>query len=277
MHYKTILVHCDASKMVRRQLDMAAGLTERFGAYLVGMHARRPFETPNYIDIGVPVAPLFEAYEDKVDAEQAEAEKAFDKAIRGRNLRSEWRVVEGYPGDELVVNARYADLLVVGQADRSTVTTTPRDLPEVVAMATGRPVLVVPNRGAARPPGKVVMLCWNASRESARAAADALPFLRAADEVIVLIVDPHSVDGHGADPGADVATWLVRQGVRVTVQREIAGDAEVGDVILSRAVDRGVDMIVMGVYGHSRLREMMLGGVSRYLLAESTLPLLLSH
>jgi nucleotide-binding universal stress UspA family protein len=122
------------------------------------------------------------------------------------------------------------------------------------------------------------MLCWNASRESARAASDALPLLRGADKVIVLSVDPKpSNNGHGAEPGADVATWLTRHGVKVTVQRDVAADSDVGSVILSRAADHDVDLIVMGLYGHSRLREVILGGASRTLLASMTVPVLMAH
>jgi nucleotide-binding universal stress UspA family protein len=122
------------------------------------------------------------------------------------------------------------------------------------------------------------MLCWNASRESARAAADALPFLAAAEKVVVLVVDPRSsAGGHGAEPGADVATWLARHGVKVTVQRDVAADADIGGVILSRAADHGADLIVMGIYGHSRVREMILGGASRSLLSSMTVPVLMAH
>jgi nucleotide-binding universal stress UspA family protein len=278
MGYKTILVNCDASKTVDRPLNVATELAQRFGANLVGLHARRPFEAPTYYDIGVPMGPLFEAYEQGANADQATAKAAFDKAIKGKHLPAEWRVVDGYADDELGVSARYADLLVVGQTDRQTITPTPGDLPESVALATGRPVLVVPYIGASKPPGKKVMLCWNASRESARAATDALPFLKGADEVIVMVVDPQiSANGHGAEPGADVATWLSRHGIKVTVQRDVAADADVGNVILSRAADHDVDLIVMGVYGHSRLRELVLGGASRTLLASMTVPVLISH
>ena len=92
------------------------------------------------------------------------------------------------------------------------------------------------------------------------------------------MVDPRtSPDGHGAEPGADVALWLTRHGVKVTVQRDVAADSDVGGVILSRAADIGSDLIVMGVYGHSRLREMVLGGVSRTLLSSMTIPVLISH
>jgi nucleotide-binding universal stress UspA family protein len=153
----------------------------------------------------------------------------------------------------------------------------PSDLPESVALATGRPALVVPHIGA-KPPGKVVLLCWNASREAARAASDAMPLLTAADQVIVLAINPTtSAKGHGAEPGTDAAAWLARHGVKVTVQRDVAMDADVGGVILSRAADHDVDLIVMGIYGHSRIREMVLGGASRTLLGSMTVPVFMSH
>jgi nucleotide-binding universal stress UspA family protein len=113
---------------------------------------------------------------------------------------------------------------------------------------------------------------------SARAATEALPFLVSAEKVIVLIVDTRKLgSGHGPEPGADVAARLARHGVNVTVQREVATDADVGELILSRAADHDVDLIVMGLYGHSRLREVILGGASRTLLSRMTVPVLMAH
>jgi nucleotide-binding universal stress UspA family protein len=118
----------------------------------------------------------------------------------------------------------------------------------------------------------------NASRESARAAAEALPFLVMADKVIVLIVDTtKSGSGYGPEPGAAISAWLARHGVRVTVQRDVAADTDVGNVIMSRAAANSVDLIVMGLYGHSRLREVILGGASRTLLSNMTVPILMAH
>ena len=278
MSYKTILVHCDAGRSVGGRLAVAADVAQRFDARLVGLHAREPFEVVSYVDGGMAFAPLMEAFEAGRDAAEKTARAAYDKAIKGRTLTSEWRVTDAFADDALAVNARYADLVVVGQADPEDVAGSASDTPEAVAFATGRPVLVVPQIGALSPVGKTVIVCWNASRESARAAGDALPFLRDADKVIVLVIDPEvSADGHGQEPGADVALWLARHGVNVTVQRDVAADARVGETILSRAADCGADLIVMGVYGHSRLREFVLGGASRTLLASMTVPVLMSH
>jgi nucleotide-binding universal stress UspA family protein len=278
MSYKTILVHCDASRSVASRLAVASDVAQRFDARLIGLHAREPFDFAYMSEGSVAMAPLIDAYNAGCEAREKTARSAFDKASKGRNITAEWRFTEAFSEDALAVNARYADLLIVGQSDPDDPDGPREDLPEVTALATGRPVLVVPKIGAPATVGKTVMLCWNASRESARAAADALPFLRAADRAVVLVIDPHvASDGHGQEPGADVATWLARHGVKVDVQREVAADTDVGNVILSRAADLGVDLIVSGIYGHSRMREMILGGASRTLLSSMTVPVLMSH
>jgi nucleotide-binding universal stress UspA family protein len=278
MSYKTILVHCGAGKGVAHQLDVAVDVATRFDARLVGVHARPPFEAPFSFEGGsFPMDTFYRAYEDAVAADEKAAAAAFEKATKGKSLATEWRIANGFSDDELAVQSRYADLIVVGQATDDS-PEIQADLPETVALSTGRPVLVVPHIGVKKAPGKRIMLCWNASREAARAAADALPFLKAAEKVVVLVVEPKtSSDGHGAEPGADVATWLSRHGVKVDVQREVSPDADIGAVILSRASDLDTDMIVMGVYGHSRVREFVMGGASRTLLQSMTVPVLMAH
>jgi nucleotide-binding universal stress UspA family protein len=276
MNHKTILVHCDASKSVSRRLVVAADLAQRFGARLVGLHVRPRPETPVFFDGGFAMNDFFKSFDESMKADEAAASGAFTKAIKGKHLATEWRVADGYIDSELAMQSRYADLVILGQAESES-TATPSDLPETVALATGRPVLVVPYIGAT-PPGKVVLLCWNASREVARAAADALPLLTAANKVIVLVVNPTASDqGHGAEPGADAALWLARHGVKATILCHVAPDVDVGGVILSRATDQGADLIVMGIYGHSRMREMVLGGASRTLLSSMTVPIFMAH
>jgi nucleotide-binding universal stress UspA family protein len=255
-------------------------MAQRFEAHLVGFYAKRPFEAPVMLDggVGFPMDDIFRSYEEGVKIDEAAASAAFAKSIKGKHLSTEWRTATGHVDSELPIQARYVDLIIVGQAE-SEPSVTPSDLPEVTALATGRPILVVPYIGA-KPPGKVVLVCWNASREAARAVVDALPFLKAAEKVIILAVNPKaSATGHGAEPGADVAAWLSRHGVKVTVLRDATApnDDEIGSVILSRAADHGADLIVMGIYGHSRLREMVLGGASRSMLGSMTVPVLMAH
>ena len=278
MSYRTILVHCDADSKVGYRLAMAVELAKRHDAHLVGVHIQEPFEAPAMFDGTSAMGNFYAVFEETASANKAAATAAFAKAVKGTELLTEWRSEEGYIDTRLPVHARYADLMVLGQSDRGAPSFVPLDLPETMALSTGRPVLVVPHVGAPAECCKTVMLCWNASRESARAASDALPLLQAASKVIVLTVDARSSTyGHGAEPGADVAVWLARHGVKVTVQRDVAADADVGSVILSRAADLDADLIVMGLYGHSRLRELVLGGASRTLLASMTVPLFMSH
>ncbi len=279
MPYRTILVHCDAGRTTAGRAGVAADLAVRFGAHLVGIHVRTQFTPPPFLEGGSVLDTLYHSYQEQVKADEAAAAAAFKKAVAGRDLSTEWRSDYGWTTEELAVHARYADLVVVGQHDPAEVPKIrPADLPETIALSTGRPVLVTPHIGVSASPGKNILLCWNASREAARAASDAMPFLTAAEKVIVLAIDAKpSAKGHGAEPGADVAAWLARHGAKVTVQRDTAVDSDVGNLIVSRAADFASDMIVMGVYGHSRMREIVLGGASRTLLASLTVPALIAH
>jgi nucleotide-binding universal stress UspA family protein len=277
MGYKTILVHCDASRGTAGRLGIAVDLADRFAGHVVGLHVRQAFQAPAFTDAGPAMDSLYRTYETTMRAEEAMATAAFRDAVGNQGISSEWRVADGYVDEILAAEARVADLVIVGQAEPdSPPTATPDDLAEDIAMAAECPVLIVPYIGAAKPPGKTVMLCWNDSREAKHAAVGALPLLAAADKVIVLIIDPRASRGR-EEPGADVAVWLARHGVKVTVQRDSAADSDVGGVILSRAADHDIDLIVMGIYGHSRMRERVLGGASRTLLASMTAPLLVAH
>jgi nucleotide-binding universal stress UspA family protein len=277
MGYKTILVHCDAGRGTKERLKIALDMGQRFDAHVIGLHVRQAFQAPAFTDAGPAMDSLYKTYETVVKADEAIATAAFREVVGSKAVSSEWRVADGYVDEVVRAEARTADLVIVGQAEADPLpTATPADLAEDVAMAGECPVLIVPYIGVAKPPGRTVMLCWNASREAKRAASGALPLLKTADKVIALIIDPK----HGAgseEPGVDVASWLARHGVKVTVQRDTAADSDVGGVILSRAADHDVDLIVMGIYGHSRMRELVLGGASRTLLASMTAPLLVAH
>jgi nucleotide-binding universal stress UspA family protein len=139
-------------------------------------------------------------------------------------------------------------------------------------------MLIVPYVGEIKSFAQDILVCWNASREAARAVTDALPLLQRAKRVIVLSVDGNaSPGGHGESPGSDIALYLARHGVRAEAARTGSGGLDIGSVILSRAFDYSVDLIVMGAYGHSRVREIVLGGATRSLLKSMTVPVLMSH
>jgi nucleotide-binding universal stress UspA family protein len=278
MPYKTILVHCDATPQTEQRLRYAVQLAKAHEARLVGLLVAEPLAQTAFVD--TPFLPdMMRLHEQRQEERVVQVRETFERVMGHAGLEGEWRVGEGSADSVLATHIRYADLGVVGQFDpEGSLTEQWRALPETVAMTSGRPVLVVPYIGAPPTVARNVVLAWNASREATRAASDALPLLQAAERVRVLVVDARSSEeGHGEEPGADVAAWLARHGVKVEVQRDNAPDSDVGSVILSRLSDFGADLLVMGIFGHSRLRELVLGGASNTLLASMTVPVLIAH
>lgn len=139
-------------------------------------------------------------------------------------------------------------------------------------------MLIVPYAGRFDNVGRRIVIAWSSTREAARAVSDAMPFLESADLVNVLTIDPREgPDGHGELPGADIAVHLARHGVKAQIERTVSAGLPVGEVLLSRIADLGADLLVMGAYGHSRVRELLLGGATRSVLRSMTLPVLMSH
>jgi len=207
------------------------------------------------------------------------SKRCFEHISGLRGVSAEWREFPEAVGVDAAVHARYADLAILGQLDPdSDEPDTIRPRPEHVALASGRPILVVPYAGNFPNLGRRIVIGWNASREAARAVNDAMPLLAAAEIVTVLIIDPR--DGpraHGELPGVDISLHLARHGVKAEIERTVSADLPIGEALLSRAADLGADLLVMGAYGHSRARELLLGGATRSLLRSMTLPVLMSH
>ncbi len=141
----------------------------------------------------------------------------------------------------------------------------------------GRAVLLAPAGSVPTLAPRQVVLAWDGRVEAARAMREALPFLRTAEKVHVTLVDPDATREQGIEPGADVATYLSRQGIDASVSRLSGGGLPVASVLARHATDIGADLIVMGGYGHSRLRERIFGGVTRTMVTETPLPVLLAR
>jgi nucleotide-binding universal stress UspA family protein len=167
---------------------------------------------------------------------------------------------------------------VLGQTDTSEVLPAMMsDFPEYVVLYSGRPVLIVPYAGNFTHVGRKVLVAWDGSQEASRAVDGALPFLREAAEVKVVVFNAErQVNMHGDQPGADIALYLARHGVTVDVMQETT-EQDSGNALLSLAADTTADLLVMGCYAHSRFRELLLGGASRTVLASMTLPVLMAH
>ena len=145
-------------------------------------------------------------------------------------------------------------------------------------MAAGRPVLIVPHFGEFASIGATVLIAWKETRESARAVADALPFLKQARKVVVMSISaPHDQSVRETLADAGIAAFLARHGIGADVRHEVAEDIDAGNLLLSRAADLAADLIVMGAYSRPRLSEFVLGGVTRVMLQAMTVPVLMSH
>jgi nucleotide-binding universal stress UspA family protein len=278
MAFKDILVFVDDGKSCHERLAVAARLAVAHSAHLIGLHVRSVPQLPGFIiaEYGGAISAL----QAKLNSEAAErAKAAFEEAVAGLALSVEWRDVTGNALDVLPLHARYADLAVVGQADPDdSGLAAERHLVDNLVLEAGRPVLVVPFVGHYPTLGRRTLIAWNASREATRSVADALPVLRRADWVRVLAINPTGGNAaHGEIPGADIGLHLARHGVTAICDSIRAEDLDAGSLLLSRAADLDADLLVMGAYGRSRMRELVLGGATLHILRHLTIPVLLSH
>jgi nucleotide-binding universal stress UspA family protein len=219
---------------------------------------------------------IIEVHRAQLERIEAEYRAQFENIVRRRGIRSEWRSLP-YLSSEVGVHAYYADLVVIARPESAGQSAGPPGLAESLVLSSGRPIIMFPARGTVSQVRRI-LVAWNATRESIRAVADALPLLVKAKAVQVLVVDhERNRAGHGQEPGADIARHLARHGAHVEVLRLSSEGEEVGRLLLSKAAAFGADLLVMGAYGHSHLREWMFGGVTRTVLYEAVLPVLMSR
>ncbi|MCC0030551.1 MAG: universal stress protein [Brucellaceae bacterium] len=208
---------------------------------------------------------------------QAEAVSALLAAAQVSGDVAHYYCDEGQAAAFAGLRARYADLSLLQTGDQMDELVFDRAL-QGQLFESARPVLAVP--GAAVPVlrAREVLIAWNASAEATRAVHCALDMLREADTVHIAMIDPVASESQqGEEPGSDLAAYLARHGMNVSVEVLASGSRNQGEVILQHATDIGAGMIVMGGYGHSRLREYIFGGVTKYLLDHATMPLLMAH
>ncbi len=279
MSLKHILVHVDDDTNVDSRLGVALRLAVDHDTHVTGLYVVAPPYIPSYM-AGHVTTDLFDTQRQLADETMRRASARFEAVMKSESVSFESLAADGSPADKISELARYADLVVIAQPDDDQLSTgdPARDLPGEVILESGRPVMVVPYAGTFDHIGESVMVMWNASREAARAIADALPILEKARHVNVVSVNPgRETEDIGDLPGADIAHQLARHGVRVETAPTYSEDVEIGEIILSRAFDMSADLIVMGGYGRSRFREMILGGATRSLLESMTVPVFFSH
>lgn len=278
MPYKTILVHLDESPRVQERIKLAANIAMADNAHLIGA-AMIGMSTLPYQSNLAESDPSLVKHIEFLRAKAVHAVSEFEPVAQNMGVLSyEGRVVDGEASEGISLQARYCDLVIVGQADLDEpAPSVPPDFAQHVVMHSGRPVLIVPSKGEFPSVGKKVLISWDASRGATCAVTDAIPLLQHADVVQVAVFNAEErTAAHGEEPGADLALFLARHGIKVEVLPSQAG-RDVGGALLSLATGLDADLIVMGGYGHSRFRQMLLGGVTRSVMAGMTIPVMMSH
>ena len=284
MGFKDILVTLAGATASESGIGLAVELARSQSAHLVGLFIIEPLDLSVYSAPGTGfmavdvIQEIEEQHRKTAQAAASKIEATFRAACSRAGISHEWRLAEGGPSEVGVLHAHYADIAITAQIDPDN--SPPGGwarLPEQLGLASGRPVLIVPYAGRFDTVGRRVLVAWNRTRESARALNDALPLLERASQVTVLSVNPRRGEDANELPGADIALHLARHGVKAEAASTVADDIDVGNVLLSRAADLGADLMVMGCYGHSRMRELILGGATREVLRHMTVPVLMSH
>lgn len=276
MTYKTILLHANDERRVAGLVDAAAVLAKRHEAHLIGLYVMPPVPTYGATSVG---AGMIKASLGTFRDEAKRVRAAFDNATKGLPFGTEWRVVEASSGvaETIMDHGRATDLIIASQRDREWDFSMLLDEPERLAIESGRPVLIVPHHGKFATFGRRITVAWNGTREAARATFDALPLLKDAHNVRLLWINPQDDPDTGDIPTAEIAATLARHGVKCEGRMLLADDAKVGDVLRADMEEDGSDLLVMGAYGHSRLREFIFGGATREVLQHMTVPVLMSH
>ncbi|SDP72229.1 Universal stress protein family protein [Ralstonia sp. 25mfcol4.1] len=279
MDFATILVHLDGTRHLHQRVHLSTQLALANGARLIGLFATaRP--DPNDIRGLIDGDRYLASFNTWHDQACRAARTAFEGATSGVGITTEWRESESGSQSAVLVASRLADLIVLGQTDPTDrMASGDHQAVDEIILRCGRPVLVVPHTGSFPTIGQRVVVAWNGRGEAARAIRDALPILARATSVeIVQCVAPDRWEDPWCSPGQYAVAWLHDHGIHATLSESMLdNDAEAGELLLSRLADSDADLLVMGAYGHARMREVVLGGATRTLLRTMTTPVLLSH
>jgi nucleotide-binding universal stress UspA family protein len=277
MTYATVMVSLALDQPNDSRLQVAGELAERFDAAIVGVAAAQ-VAPPMYFTDGVAAQGLIDQEQASIKRRLAELEAQFRAAIKNRGGHVEWRSAMDFPERFTLTQARCADIIVSGGKSPAFSDAFALASPKDLVMQAGRPILVVPD-GVNWLDLRSVLVAWKDSPEARQALSDALPMLRKARDVAVVAIPEGEDDRPGAVAGVtDVTAWLARHGVTATARVcEAAGSQTVAGQLEKVAGDVGASLIVAGAYGHSRFRELILGGVTQYLVTQSARCVLLSH
>lgn len=264
MSYNTILAVLRGENDMDRVVKRAVSLASRFECHLIGLHAEASVNISYAAPMEIPDTTVFELEQTRTIDRVTKIRDGFVNRCEAEGISYEWRPIKSMSGDSAVSavsSARCADL-VVAQQEGPGHEDDYDDL-EALVFESGRPVLFVPYIATEAKPIRSALIAWNDTRESARAAFDALPLLKTADTVEILTVDAqNNAEQSATTAGSEIATALTRHGVKVTLNSQTSSGIPVAAVIENRVSDIQADLLVMGAFSHSRLREFLFGGVT---------------
>lgn len=273
MAFKEILLHLDASESVEARINAAIELAQRYDTHIKGLYILSHTLVPAYTEVMVGMEQIEEQLAEFARKEAKRIEQLFLTATQAASIKAKWHCVQG---DAITLTSHYAhycDLVIMGQEERSPQLFTAEGLVDHVTLMAGRPVLVIPYIGTRKNFGQRIMIAWNGGREGTRAVHDALPLLQQAKSIEIATVDIEN----GERLSQQLRDYLAMHNIKAHCHQFPARDIEIGAMLLSRVSDESIDLVVMGAYGHSRFRELMLGGVTLHLLKHMTVPVLMSH
>ena len=279
MSYKSILTILSDPQAVQSTLDACATVAQRFDAHLEVLCLGIDHTQTGFYYAGASAV----IFQETLARAESEAE-ALAEAVRARLGRETLRwstdtaVAQlGSIATLVALRARFCDLVVLPKPSGHDTAGDAEAVVEAALFDGMAPVLIVPDSGLRADQGRKVVIAWNQSTEALVAIRRALPLLKQADSVNIAIIDPPRQGAERSDPGGQLGQWLARHGVRCEVAVLARTESKISDIILRHARDVDADMIVMGAYGHSRLRQAILGGATRNMLEVAELPVLMSH
>ncbi len=281
MPFKDLLVHIDDSKDCKHRIGAALALAKRQDSRVRGVAIALKSTISNYIGIDLPSS--LSATQKEIVKKAAETSIAeFEEAARQAGVEYTSEIIEcgaTKAPARLSFHARHTDLSFLGQPNPDEAGASFKEsLLEGVLFASGRPVYIVPYIGRPDMKHRNAVIAWDGGKKSVRAVNDAIPLLQGRGQVTVLVINAKDrKSAHGDKPGQDIAAHLERHGIKTKVEHQTFKDAAIDTVILNYLTDAGADLLIMGAYGHSRLREKAFGGVTDTILHQMTVPVLMSE
>ncbi len=281
MSYKDLMVHLDGSKACAYRIEAAVALAKRKEARVTGVALALKSTISTYIGIDIPSS-LTEAQQEIVHKVAQTAVENFKNAANAAGVSHASEIVACSATKapaRLSFHARHKDISFIGQPNPDEQGVSFQEsLLEGVLFGSGRPVYIVPYIGRPNVRVRKAVIAWDGGKKAVRAVNDAIPLLQGRSEAIVLVINPESRQSvHGDNPGSDIAAHLERHGIKTSVDRQTFPDISPDTVILNYLADSGADLLIMGAYGHSRLREKAFGGVTNTILHQMTAPVLMSE